>query len=241
MRFHRPAHLVPFWLALCVFAGMAVLLVNVTDVWKLALAGGAFVAAVSFYVYRDKKNKELDTIKQQLQRTEEELRDVKKQNEELEEKVSELNALKQQLQRTEAEKADVMKQNEELKKKVSELQQKLSNYDEMIQKKDNVLDSLKEIRRELENHRGQLLSQLEELERQKKENKEKLQSVDRKITESERERTDEKQRLLKEKQDLLGVKWKLDEHKTEREKLVLHVEQLLQKINTIVSTATEWK
>ena len=75
---------------------------------------------------------------------------------------------------------------------------------------------LNEQNAELENFKGQLKSQLEEVEEEKKEKR-------KKIPKNEIEKTDENQGLLKEKENLLDVKCKIDERKINLEKLVMHM------------------
>ncbi|XP_062301200.1 uncharacterized protein LOC134006128 isoform X2 [Scomber scombrus] len=106
---------------------------------------------------------------------------------------------------------------------------------EKLQQKANMADGLKEQKQTLENHKDQMKLQLKEVEKKKEENKEKLLSVENKITEAENKKKD-KGGLLKEKENLTDVKWKLDEQKTNWEKLILSVEQMLQRIDVLVNS-----
>lgn len=111
---------------------------------------------------------------------------------------------------------------------LTDLEKKSSKQDEELQKKNNIVHLPNEQNVELENFKGQLKSQLEEVEGEKKERR-------KKIAKSEIEKTDENQGLLKEKENLLDVRWKLDERKTNLEKLVMHMKQLLQKMDILIS------
>ncbi|XP_030286835.1 rho-associated protein kinase 1-like [Sparus aurata] len=82
----------------------------------------------------------------------------------------------------------------------------------------------------LENHRELFKLQLEDVEREREDNKEKIQSVEKLITESEREKATEKtEEILREKQNLLSAQWKLEWRKEELEKLQLNTEKVLQR------------
>ncbi|XP_036967481.1 chromosome partition protein Smc-like [Acanthopagrus latus] len=84
-------------------------------------------------------------------------------------------------------------------------------------------------RRLLENHRELFKLQLEDVEREREDNKEKIQSVEKLITESEREKaTETTEELLREKQKLLSAQWKLERKKEDLEKLQLNTEKVLQ-------------
>ncbi|XP_036967444.1 uncharacterized protein LOC119026892 isoform X2 [Acanthopagrus latus] len=84
-------------------------------------------------------------------------------------------------------------------------------------------------RRLLENHRELFKLQLDDVEREREDNKEKIQSVEKLITESEREKaTETTEELLREKQKLLSAQWKLERKKEDLEKLQLNTEKVLQ-------------
>ncbi|XP_073331649.1 uncharacterized protein [Pagrus major] len=85
------------------------------------------------------------------------------------------------------------------------------------------------LRRLLENHRELFKLLLEDVEREREDNKEKIQSVERLITESEREKATEKtEEHLREKGKLLNAQWKLERRKEELEKLQLNTDKVLQ-------------
>ncbi|KAM8747521.1 uncharacterized protein AB9X84_015511 isoform 2-T2 [Acanthopagrus schlegelii] len=85
------------------------------------------------------------------------------------------------------------------------------------------------LRRLLENHRELFKLQLEDVEREREDNKEKIQSVEKLITESEREKaTETTEELLREKKKLLSAQWKLERKKEDLEKLQLNTEKVLQ-------------
>ncbi|XP_030287678.1 uncharacterized protein LOC115590456 [Sparus aurata] len=81
----------------------------------------------------------------------------------------------------------------------------------------------------LENHRELFKLQLEDMEREREDNKEKIQSVEKLITESEREKaTETTEELLREKQKLLSAQWTLERRKEELKKVQLNTEKVLQ-------------
>lgn len=83
---------------------------------------------------------------------------------------------------------------------------------------------------ETENLRDELLAQLEKVEREKEENRVKLQLAE---TELENVSVDKRQESLREKQNLLESKWKLDEMKTDKEKVLLQTQKLLQTMDIL--------
>ena len=99
-------------------------------------------------------------------------------------------------------------------------------------------------RRILENQRELFKLQLEDMEREREDNKEKIQSVEKLITESEREKATEKtEEHLREKQNLLSAQWKLERRKEKLEKLQLNTEKVLQNedADSLLTRMTERK
>lgn len=95
--------------------------------------------------------------------------------------------------------------------------------------REDVVTTLMELKTELENQRGRLKELLEKVEREREVNKQKLQAVETEIT--EREMTfDKPEELLREKEDLLRVQWKLDQTKKDNERQLLNTERLLEPI-----------
>lgn len=91
-----------------------------------------------------------------------------------------------------------------------------------LEKKNAVINTLTELKKELEKHRDQLAQQLERIETGRNENKMKLRQV---------ENTPD---FLKEKDDLLNVKSKLDDEEKTYETFVLDVKQMLQTTETLL-------
>lgn len=96
-----------------------------------------------------------------------------------------------------------------------------------LEEKNAVIHTLKKQKAELEEHGDQLTQQLKRNEKEKKENKMNLQQVENTPG------------LLKEKEDLLKVTWKLDEQQREYEKLRNHADLLLLNIHTLLSIAAK--
>lgn len=93
--------------------------------------------------------------------------------------------------------------------------------------KNAVIHTLKKQKVELEEHQARLTQHLKRNEEEKKENKMNLQQVENTPG------------LLKEKEDLLKVTWKLDEQQREYEKSRNRVDRLLQNIDTLLSIAAK--
>lgn len=96
-----------------------------------------------------------------------------------------------------------------------------------LEEKNAVIHTLNKQKAGLEEHRDQLTQHLKRNEEEKKENKMNLQQVENTPG------------LLKEKEDLIKVTWKLDEQQREYEKSMNHVDRLLQNINTLLSIAAK--
>lgn len=96
-----------------------------------------------------------------------------------------------------------------------------------MEEKNAAIHTLKKQKLELEEHRDQLTQHLKRNEEEKKENKMNLQQVENTPG------------LLKEKEDLLKVTWKLDEQQREYEKSRNRVDRLLQNIDTLLSIAAK--
>ncbi|XP_062301199.1 uncharacterized protein LOC134006128 isoform X1 [Scomber scombrus] len=194
--------------------------------------------------YKSEENKLLveDAIKKEIQTDGNKTREEMKKLLELQRETDE----KTELTRRIKEKDDIILDLEEkLQMKASlvdalnfqkqTLENQKDQLKEKLQQKANMADGLKEQKQTLENHKDQMKLQLKEVEKKKEENKEKLLSVENKITEAENKKKD-KGGLLKEKENLTDVKWKLDEQKTNWEKLILSVEQMLQRIDVLVNS-----
>ncbi|XP_051285353.1 uncharacterized protein LOC127379587 isoform X2 [Dicentrarchus labrax] len=96
--------------------------------------------------------------------------------------------------------------------------------------KKKIVSKLMEQKKDVVKLMEDLQSQCLEVDREKVENKEKLQLVEKEL---ENETVDNRQELLREKENLLESKWKLEEKKTNKEKVLLQTEKLLQIIDDV--------
>lgn len=92
-----------------------------------------------------------------------------------------------------------------------------------LEKTNAVINTLEELKKELEKHRDHLTQQLERIETGRNENKMKIRQVE------------DTPDFLKEKDDLLNVKSKLDDEQRTYGTFVLHVDQMLQTTDTLLS------
>ncbi|XP_016535125.1 selection and upkeep of intraepithelial T-cells protein 5-like [Poecilia formosa] len=82
---------------------------------------------------------------------------------------------------------------------------------------------LNKVKTELETQKDQLVQKLQDVETKRKKNKEEVQMVVEKIT--ERKNSDDKDLLLREKENLLKSQWKLDEEKKLYERQILNIDK----------------
>lgn len=119
------------------------------------------------------------------------------------------------------------RKNEDLDDEKVKLQEELQKTNEKL---DNVAYNMTlfmNMRRILENQSEQFKLQLEDVEREREANKEKLESVEKLITENERDKT-EGHLHIREKNKILNAQRKLVKRKEELEKLHLNTEKVLQ-------------
>lgn len=120
-----------------------------------------------------------------------------------------------------------------VKGKITVLENKITQHQEVLQKKEeeekDIVASLLEQKKELDDHKDHVKLILEAMETEREINKQRLHSVEKNISESESE-LERLQELLKEKEDILQIYWKLEQDKNYNDTQLLHTDRLLELI-----------
>ncbi|MEQ2282126.1 hypothetical protein AMECASPLE_037301, partial [Ameca splendens] len=91
-----------------------------------------------------------------------------------------------------------------------------------------LLDTQNEVKNLLDTQKNHLAKRLQDVETKREKNKEELQLVEKTLNETKT--FDEKEKLLKQKEELLQSQWKLDEEKTKYKRRLPFFESLLEPI-----------
>ncbi|MEQ2281433.1 hypothetical protein AMECASPLE_030213 [Ameca splendens] len=100
-----------------------------------------------------------------------------------------------------------------------------------------LLDIQDEIKNLLENQKDHLAKRLQDIETKREKNKEELQSVEKTLNETTT--FDEKELVLKQKEELLQSQWKLDEEKKNYDRQLLFIEKVLEPIEIQMTRITK--
>ncbi|MEQ2244999.1 hypothetical protein ILYODFUR_022966 [Ilyodon furcidens] len=132
----------------------------------------------------------------------------------------------EQLQNKEKHLKGGKKELENYKDENSKLQRNLEQLQDVNKQ---LLDTQNEVKNLLENQKDHLAKRLQDVETKREKNKEELKLVEKTINETTT--FDEKELVLKQKEELLQSQWKLDEEKKNYERQLLFIERLLEPID----------
>ncbi|MED6275706.1 hypothetical protein CHARACLAT_029170 [Characodon lateralis] len=99
------------------------------------------------------------------------------------------------------------------------------NIEQLQDVNEELLDTQNEVKDLLENQKNHLAKRLQDVENKREKNKEELQLVEKTLNETKT--FDEKEEVLKQKEELLQSQWKLDEEKTKYKRRLPFIESLL--------------